>query len=159
MQVNSHVHTKNKWFSPRVQKPSQFRPPTREPHPFNPYTETKSSSIPHTEIKSIWTTRTKPKSILMLILKQVVFGPPKIWRHVQGGRRDDTCDHRLSRSCKVKARIKRKRKKKWQVNSNHTPKNQINLIPRLRPSQVWSPPLRSSRFRSSLKPSQSQCEH
>ena len=46
-------HTKNKWVSPRVQKPSPFRPSTQQPNHFRPYTKIKSNSTPHTEIKSI----------------------------------------------------------------------------------------------------------
>ena len=31
IQVSLHAHAKNKWFSPRVQKPIQFLPPTQQP--------------------------------------------------------------------------------------------------------------------------------
>ena len=41
------AYTKNKWFSPRVRKPSKFRPPPQQQNMLNPYTETRSSSIHH----------------------------------------------------------------------------------------------------------------
>ena len=64
IQVNLHFHTKNKWFSARVQYPSQFRPPTQPNEPDR-----------YAEINSVWTTHTKPKSTFILILEQSVFRP------------------------------------------------------------------------------------
>ena len=49
----------------------------------------------------------------------------KNWRQVHGGRRDDTCDHGLSRSWKVKVCKKKKKKTPWGHTTRNTPERSI----------------------------------
>ena len=76
MQVVLRAHTKNKWFSRRVQKPSQFRPPTQQ-NQFHPYTEVKLISIPTTKSSQFWSRDTKNKLISIPTLKPSLARPTR----------------------------------------------------------------------------------
>ena len=66
-------HTKNKSFSARKQKPSQFWPPHKNQVNFDPHTKTKSISIPRQ--KPSFDPNTDVRSISIQTLNQVIFDP------------------------------------------------------------------------------------
>ena len=74
VQVNLDAHPRTKWFSPRVQKPSQIRPPITTKS-ISSYTGIKWSLIPNTKIHWSWTTHTKWMSMWMVRLKRNDFRP------------------------------------------------------------------------------------
>ena len=74
VQVNLDAHPRTKWFSPRVQKPSQIRPPITTKS-ISSYTGIEWSLIPNTKIHWSWTTHTKWMSMWMVRLKRNDFRP------------------------------------------------------------------------------------